>query len=80
MKSQKSQNMTIAVLPINEKTVGSVLENTTVGFVLLAGGVVATISTEFIFVGAIVVGAIILVKGFLAKKWMESTEKNMISD
>ena len=68
MKSQKSLNMAIAVSATNEKTVGSIMENTAVGFILLAGGIIATISTQFIFVGAIVIGGIILVKGFLAKK------------
>lgn len=67
MKSQKSQNMTLSVSTTNEKNVGSIMENMAVGSILLAGGVVASITTEFIFAGAIVVGAIILTKSLIAK-------------
>ena len=69
MKNTKSQNMTMIVDANKEKAVGSVMENLTLGFVLFIGGAIATLASEFIFVGAIVIGAVIICKGLLAKSF-----------
>lgn len=67
MKTKKSQNMAITVNTKHEQTTGNVMENTILGFILLGGGAVATLISDYIFIGAMVIGGIILIKGILAK-------------